>query len=241
MTMRAARRCRTRRTPAISASRPATMLLLMDTGRPPPLNVSQEAHAGCLSFELSHGLQRIVVNCGLPGTNRETWRQVARATAAHSTVVFNDTSSCRFLEGGSFKRIIGTPIVSGPSNVQISREDRGDAVILRASHDGYADRFKVIAPARAEARRRRQPRRRRGAVRLHRRRHDPAGHRRRVCGAVPSASVGQGQQADRRPRRHAGAAEPRRLDLQRLRGSRRNRGKRLSRPAPTGRAAPCRS
>ena len=31
------------------------LVLLMDTGRPPPLAVSQEAHAGCLSFELSHG------------------------------------------------------------------------------------------------------------------------------------------------------------------------------------------
>jgi uncharacterized heparinase superfamily protein len=120
------------------------MLLLADTGAPPPINVSQEAHAGCLSFELSHGLQRIVVNCGLPGNNRETWRQVARATAAHSTVVFNDMSSCRFLESGSFKRLLGTPIVSGPKNIQVSREDRPDAVILRASHDGYADRFKVI-------------------------------------------------------------------------------------------------
>src|SRR4029079_16286225 len=28
-------------------------LVLMDAGRPPPMAVSQEAHAGCLSFELS--------------------------------------------------------------------------------------------------------------------------------------------------------------------------------------------
>ena len=77
-------------------------------------------------------------------TNRETWRQVARATAAHSTVMFNDTSSCRFLETGSFKRLIGTPIVSGPTNVPVAREERGDAIVLRASHDGYADRFSVI-------------------------------------------------------------------------------------------------
>ena len=90
------------------------------------------------------GLQRIVVNCGLPATNRETWRQVARATAAHSTVMFNDTSSCRFLEGGSFKRLLGTPIVGGPADIQVAREERGDAIILRTSHDGYADRFRVI-------------------------------------------------------------------------------------------------
>ncbi|WP_442971840.1 heparinase II/III family protein [Rhodoplanes sp. Z2-YC6860] len=120
------------------------MVVLMDAGAPPPINVSQEAHAGCLSFEMSHGLQRIVVNCGLPGTNKDSWRQVARATAAHSTVVFNDTSSCRFLESGSFKGLLGTPIVSGPTDVQMSREDRGDGTILRASHNGYGDRFKVL-------------------------------------------------------------------------------------------------
>ncbi len=120
------------------------LVLLMDTGAPPPLNISQEAHAGCLSFELSQGLQRIVVNCGLPGTNRETWRQVARATAAHSTVTFNDTSSCRFLEGGSFKRLLGTPIVSGPTDIPVTRDDRADAIILRASHNGYSDRFRVV-------------------------------------------------------------------------------------------------
>ncbi len=120
------------------------LLLLMDTGTPPPLPMSQEAHAGCLSFELSHQNQRIIVNCGLPLTGRETWRQVARATAAHSTVTFNDTSSCRFLETGSFKRLIGTPIVSGPENVPVSREERADALILRASHDGYGERFGVV-------------------------------------------------------------------------------------------------
>ena len=120
------------------------LLILMDTGCPPPFGMSQEAHAGCLSFELSSQQQRIVVNCGLPVVNRETWRQVTRATAAHSTVVFNDTSSCRFLETGTFKRLIGTPIVSGPTHVPIAREELNDAIVLRASHDGYANRYYMV-------------------------------------------------------------------------------------------------
>ena len=120
-------------------------IILMDTGKPPPVNVSSEAHAGCLSFELSNGLRRIVVNCGLPATNREAWRSVARATAAHSTVVFNDVSSCRFLESGSFKRLFGgSPIVAGPNNVTVMREETPDGTMLRASHDGYAERFGAI-------------------------------------------------------------------------------------------------
>jgi uncharacterized heparinase superfamily protein len=121
------------------------IVLLMDTGRPPPLALSQEAHAGCLSFELSAKAQRIIVNCGIPITSRETWRQVARATAAHSTVTFNDTSSCRFLESPALTRLLfGAPIVGGPQEVTVTRDDRGEAVVLRTSHDGYAGNYDVL-------------------------------------------------------------------------------------------------
>jgi uncharacterized heparinase superfamily protein len=119
-------------------------LLLVDAGPPPPLSMSSEAHAGCLSFELSSRNHRIVVNCGLPATSRDTWRHVARATAAHSTVTFNDTSSCRFLTAESLKTLLGAPILAGPADVQVSRQERDNGLMLRFSHDGYADRFGVV-------------------------------------------------------------------------------------------------
>jgi uncharacterized heparinase superfamily protein len=118
--------------------------LVMDTGRPPPPAASQEAHAGCLSFELCWRQSRIVVNCGLPAINRENWRQVARATAAHSTAAFNDRSSCRFLETGSLRRLLfGVPVVAGPHAIDIERGIQ-DGEWLRATHDGYAAEFGVI-------------------------------------------------------------------------------------------------
>jgi uncharacterized heparinase superfamily protein len=120
------------------------VVVIVDTGTPPPIGLSHEAHAGCLAFELSWQHHRIVVNCGLPATNRESWRQLARATAAHSTVTFNDSSSCRFLAAASLQRLIGIPIVAGPSDVPVAREDRGDATLLRSSHDGYVQRFGVV-------------------------------------------------------------------------------------------------
>jgi len=119
-------------------------VLLVDAGPPPPLAMSSEAHAGCLSFELSTRIQRIVVNCGMPATSRDTWRHVARASAAHSTVVFNDTSSCRFLTSESLRPILGAPILSGPTEVPVSRLPRDGGIILRMSHDGYAQRFGVV-------------------------------------------------------------------------------------------------
>jgi len=119
-------------------------IVLVDTGRPPPIAVSHEAHAGCLSFELSSRQQRIVVNCGLPAANRESWRHVARATPAHSTVTINGASSCRFVTMVSLRRLIGTPIVSGPTEVPVLRQDDAAAASLRASHNGYAARFGIV-------------------------------------------------------------------------------------------------
>jgi uncharacterized heparinase superfamily protein len=112
--------------------------LLMDTGRPPPAALSQEAHAGCLSFELSWKQHRLVINCGLPAVNKENWRQVARATQAHSTVTLNERSSCSFIESRAVRRLLGgIPIIAGPREVRIDREDLPGGTTLRASHDGY--------------------------------------------------------------------------------------------------------
>jgi uncharacterized heparinase superfamily protein len=119
-------------------------VVLMDTGAPPPLAVSGEAHAGCLSFELSTGRHRLVVNCGVPTANRAAWRAAARATAAHSTAVLADTSSCRFLTGSFAERVCGVPIVEGPQDVRAERSQRPDSILVRASHDGYVSRFGVL-------------------------------------------------------------------------------------------------
>ncbi|HLZ03581.1 MAG TPA: heparinase II/III family protein [Bradyrhizobium sp.] len=121
------------------------MTVIVDAGVPPPPNVSHDAHAGCLSFELSSGASRIVVNCGMPSTGRDNWRPFARSTVAHSTLTFADTSSCRFVELSAMKKVLhGAPIVSGPAVVENFREAVTDGVLLSTSHDGYIPRFGVI-------------------------------------------------------------------------------------------------
>jgi uncharacterized heparinase superfamily protein len=119
--------------------------LIMDTGAPPPPAVSHDAHAGCLSFELSSGPSRIVINCGMPSTGRENWRAFARSTAAHSTLTYHDTSSCQFVELNAMKRFLhGAPIIAGPVMVDNFREAVEGGVLLTTSHDGYLARYGVI-------------------------------------------------------------------------------------------------
>ena len=119
--------------------------IIMETGMPPPPSVSQDAHAGCLSFELSSGPSRIVINCGMPSTGRDNWRVFARSTAAHSTLSCHDTSSCQFVELSAMKRLLrGAPVVSGPSNVESHREVVANGVLLTTSHNGYQAGLGVV-------------------------------------------------------------------------------------------------
>jgi uncharacterized heparinase superfamily protein len=120
--------------------------VIMDTGPPPPPGVSHDAHAGCLSFELSSGLSRIVINCGMPSTSRDSWRPFARATVAHSTLTYHETSSCQFVELSAMKRLLqGSPVIRGPANVESYREAIANGgVLLTTSHDGYLARFGVV-------------------------------------------------------------------------------------------------
>src|SRR6266404_1379638 len=122
-----------------------TTTVIMDTGPPPPPSVSHDAHAGCLSFELSSGPSRIVINCGMPSTSRDSWRPFARSTLAHSTLACHDTSSCQFVELSAMKRLLqGAPVISGPTNVESYREAVANGVLLTASHNGYLARFGVV-------------------------------------------------------------------------------------------------
>jgi uncharacterized heparinase superfamily protein len=121
------------------------MTVIIDTGPPPPPNVSQEAHAGCLSFEMSSGTGRIVINCGMPSTGRDNWRAFARSTAAHSTLTYHEASSCQFVEMSTMKRLLqGAPIVAGPQNVENFREVVSNGELLTTAHDGYVQRFGLI-------------------------------------------------------------------------------------------------
>jgi uncharacterized heparinase superfamily protein len=121
------------------------MTVIIDTGPPPPPNVSQDAHAGCLSFEMSSGTSRIVINCGMPSTGRDNWRAFARGTAAHSTLTHHEASSCQFVEMSTMKRLLqGAPIVAGPQNVENFREVVSNGELLTTSHDGYVQRFGLI-------------------------------------------------------------------------------------------------
>nr|WP_166177899.1 heparinase II/III family protein [Altererythrobacter segetis] len=112
---------------------------------PPPL--ARHTRFGCastLAFELSHGTQRLIVNCGgaafAGGMVPVRIEQGLRGTAAHSTLVLGEANSTSVLINGK--------LGSGVGEVEVDRRlvesGQATATRLEASHDGYAQRFGLI-------------------------------------------------------------------------------------------------
>ena len=120
-------------------------VLIMDAGKPPPMEHAGEAHAGCLSFELSSGTQLIIINCGAPAAKVHEMRRLARSTAAHSTLSIEGASSSQLVTSGLLSARPGAEGLSGPTTVHSRWTKLADGAIdIEASHDGYLSRFGVV-------------------------------------------------------------------------------------------------
>jgi uncharacterized heparinase superfamily protein len=119
-------------------------VLIVDVGRPPRGELSVHAHAGTLAFEMSSGVSSIVVNCGAPPVPEGAASVAARSTAAHSTLVLNDHSSCRFNIESALGRYLESRIISGPRNVRCKLETGENSRTVKAVHDGYLRRFGLL-------------------------------------------------------------------------------------------------
>ena len=115
-------------------------IVVLDAAPPPQQKMAQRGSASTLAFELSDGPQRLVVNCGgtgplptdLPGELVEG----LRTTAAHSTLILDDTNSTNILADGSLGK--------GVEDVTIDRSEDNDASRLEASHDGYVRAYGLV-------------------------------------------------------------------------------------------------
>jgi len=118
-------------------------LVIADAGAPPPQRARDSAnglprgadrfaHAGTLSFEMSIGRDRLIVNCGAAPAAEADWRDALRATAAHSTMILADTNSSELKEEGLGRR---------PERVEADRQEADGAQWLDATHDGWRKPF----------------------------------------------------------------------------------------------------
>jgi len=112
-------------------------VIIADTGKPRS-GAARGTHAGTLSFELSHGRDRMIVNCGSKPGDEPGWRDAMRATAAHSTLIVDETNSLEFLDNDLPD---GGRTGIGPTEVSCRRKEADGAIWLETAHNGYLPGF----------------------------------------------------------------------------------------------------
>lgn len=120
-------------------------ILQFDAAPPPLARHARDGCASTLAFELSHGHDRIIVNCGgaafAGGLIPLRLAQGLRATGAHSTLAIDDFNSTAVLINGR--------LGAGVSEVSVDRrtlaaENGAGATRIEASHNGYVSRYGLV-------------------------------------------------------------------------------------------------
>lgn len=103
--------------------------LICDCAPVGPDHLPGHAHADTLSFELSLGATRVLVNSGTSQYGSDAERQRQRATAAHNTVIVDEADSSEVWSGFRVARRARATLRSA--------EAAPRSVSIEASHDGY--------------------------------------------------------------------------------------------------------
>ena len=117
--------------------------IIQDAGRLPNLFQSNLAHASVLGFELTHGRQPLIVNCGSGANFGLDWRKAGRATQSHSTFCIKGQSSAKLTRSLSYNSKLTDFLSQGPTEVVTSKSKVTGGTELTVSHDAYASRFSV--------------------------------------------------------------------------------------------------
>ena len=115
--------------------------LILDAGAAPGALYGERAHAGALSFEMTDGPDRVIVNVGSGLELHPEWRAAGRPTNAHSTLIVDDALSARF-EPGRLGRIAARPV--GPPGLAARRTEDDEGAWIEASHEGYRSEHGLV-------------------------------------------------------------------------------------------------
>ncbi len=141
--------------------------VIVDAAAPPGGTAAATAHASTTGFELTSGRRALVVSCGSGLAFGPSWRQAARATASHSALSMEGSSSSRLGASGisldDRARVMAARLTPGSEGADLYLEHDGwlsshgltTSRSLTLAHDGRRlSGVDALTALTAEARRR---------------------------------------------------------------------------------------
>ncbi len=112
------------------------IVLASDIGSNPNKNISDDYQAGALSFEIFSNDKKLISNSGYYSDKKNKLNKLSKSTALHSTLLIEDTSSCKFIKKDkSF--IINKGLKVSKKNIVFEN----NYWKISAMHDGYLYKF----------------------------------------------------------------------------------------------------
>ncbi len=113
--------------------------IVMDIGTPPSPRFSPKYQSGALSLEIISNGKKLISNCGYYDGKNEKLINLSKSSAAQSTLVIDDNSSCKF------KKFNGNYLVNDSLNIlKKNIVFEKNYWKINASHDGYNKKYNAI-------------------------------------------------------------------------------------------------
>tara|TARA_B100001057_G_scaffold494328_1_gene590642 strand:+ start:166 stop:1788 length:1623 start_codon:yes stop_codon:yes gene_type:complete len=114
-------------------------ILAMDIGSSPPKYFSNNYQSGVLSFEFFFKGKKLISNSGYFQNTNSKFNLISKSSAAHSTLVVDNNSSCTYSKNGS-TNLINQVLKTSDKNIVNEK----NYWLIKGSHDGYLKRFGLI-------------------------------------------------------------------------------------------------
>ena len=112
--------------------------LAMDIGSSPDKKFSTNYQAGSLSLEILSNGKKLICNSGYFQDYKHQLNELSKSSAVHSTLVINDTSSCKFTKDTNSKVLYG--LKTSKKNIIFEK----NYWKIGATHDGYLKKYNII-------------------------------------------------------------------------------------------------
>ncbi len=114
-------------------------ILAMDVGNSPQKRFSHNYQSGALSFEFFYKDKKLISNSGYFQDYKNKLNLISKSTAAHSTLIMDNHSSCSFIESSSYKTLESGLKISDKNIV-----NEKNYWLIKACHNGYLKRFGIL-------------------------------------------------------------------------------------------------
>ena len=114
--------------------------LVMDVGEPPEKKFSTDYQSGALSFEIIIDSKKLISNSGYFQNYKHQLNNLSKSTAAQSTMIIDNNSSCNFKKESNQKSIIE----QGLKIIKKSIIFEKNYWSIKSAHDGYNKKYGVI-------------------------------------------------------------------------------------------------